>query len=40
MDGDDVSYPARLAAQVDFLKAQPDVDVVGTGILVFGRGAE
>jgi len=37
MDGDDVAYPDRLAAQVGFLKTHPEVDLLGGGILVFGR---
>ena len=35
MDGDDVSYPTRLATQVSFLRAHPDIDLVGTGTMVF-----
>jgi hypothetical protein len=35
MDGDDVSYPTRLASQVSFLRTHPDVDLVGTGTMVF-----
>ena len=30
MDGDDISYPARIEKQVNFLKANPDVAVCGT----------
>jgi glycosyltransferase involved in cell wall biosynthesis len=37
MDGDDVAYPDRLTDQVDFLREHPEIDVVGGGILVFGR---
>ncbi|MGH8697182.1 MAG: glycosyltransferase family 2 protein, partial [Burkholderiales bacterium] len=40
MDADDVAYPARLAAQVDFLAAHPEVDLAGCGALVFGEGGE
>jgi glycosyltransferase involved in cell wall biosynthesis len=36
MDGDDVSYPERLERQVAYLRAHPDVDLVGTGAMVFG----
>lgn len=37
MDGDDVSYPERLALQVDYLKKNPEIDLVGGGVVVFGR---
>jgi len=30
MDGDDVSYPDRLATQLDYLQSHPHVDVVGS----------
>jgi glycosyltransferase involved in cell wall biosynthesis len=36
MDGDDVSYPGRLAAQVAYLDSHLDVDLVGGAMLVFG----
>jgi glycosyltransferase involved in cell wall biosynthesis len=35
MDGDDISYPTRLEAQVSYLRAHPEVDLVGTGTMVF-----
>jgi glycosyltransferase involved in cell wall biosynthesis len=35
MDGDDVSYPHRLATQRAFLDSTPDVDVVGAYEIVF-----
>lgn len=35
MDGDDISYPTRLEAQASFLRANPEVDLVGTGAMVF-----
>jgi glycosyltransferase involved in cell wall biosynthesis len=38
MDGDDVSYPERLALQVEFLERHSDIDLLGGGILVFGSG--
>lgn len=37
MDGDDVSYPERLALQARYLSNHPEVDLVGGGVLVFGR---
>ena len=37
MDGDDISYPGRLEAQLGYLQRHPDVDLVGTEMLVFGR---
>ncbi len=39
MDADDVAYPDRLARQVEFLEANPHVDLVGAGMMVFeGEG--
>jgi glycosyltransferase involved in cell wall biosynthesis len=38
MDGDDVSYPERLALQVEFLERHSDIDLLGGGILVFDSG--
>jgi len=35
MDGDDVAYPDRLKKQVQFLTQNPDVDLVGGGMMVF-----
>lgn len=35
MDGDDISYPTRLERQVEYLRAHPDVDLVGGGMMVF-----
>jgi len=40
MDGDDVSYPERLALQVKYLEAHSEIDLLGGGVLVFGRGGE
>lgn len=37
MDGDDISYPKRLEAQLNFLVANPDVDLLGTGVIVIDR---
>jgi glycosyltransferase involved in cell wall biosynthesis len=34
MDSDDLMHPDRLEAQLDFLKRQPEVDVVGSGMLI------
>ena len=36
-DQDDVSLPDRLGAQVAFLDAHPAIDVLGTGLEVFGQ---
>src|SRR5689334_5805398 len=36
MDADDVAYPTRLERQVALLTAQPEVDVVGSSMMVFG----
>lgn len=35
MDGDDICYPQRIETQIDYLRAHPDVDVVGAGCMVF-----
>lgn len=35
MDGDDISYPDRLLRQVRFLTENPDVDLIGAGMVVF-----
>ena len=35
MDGDDICYPTRLAVQVDFLERNPDIDLVGSRVLIF-----
>jgi glycosyltransferase involved in cell wall biosynthesis len=37
MDGDDVSYPDRLALQVEYLNKHPEVDLLGGSILIFGE---
>lgn len=36
MDADDVAFKSRLADQVDFLAAEPDVDLIGAGVDAFG----
>lgn len=36
MDGDDIAFPNRLRRQVEFLTENPNVDLVGCGVLVFG----
>lgn len=35
MDGDDICFPDRLERQVSFLKNRPDVDLLGTRVVVF-----
>jgi len=35
LDADDVAYPERLAAQVDFLEKHPSVDLLGSSAVVF-----
>jgi len=35
MDADDVAYPMRLEAQVEFLERRPECDLVGCGVLFF-----
>lgn len=40
MDGDDIAYPERLQTQVQYLENHPDIDIVGTPMLVFGRDGQ
>lgn len=40
MDGDDIAYPDRIMKQVEYLENHPLVDLVGAGMLVFGKGGE
>ena len=37
MDGDDVCYPERLTLQLAYMDRHPEVDLLGGGVLVFGR---
>lgn len=37
MDADDVAYPERLERQLQFLEQHPDVSLVGSWVMVFGR---
>lgn len=36
MDGDDICYPHRLQRQLEYLNQNPQVDLVGTWVIVFG----
>src|SRR5260370_39399684 len=38
MDGDDISYPERLALQVEFMTQHSETDLVGGGVLTRGGG--
>ena len=40
MDGDDIAYPTRLERQVSLLSDDPEIDLVGTQMLVFGKGGK
>jgi len=40
MDGDDVSYPQRLALQLHYLEQHPEVNLLGGAVLVFGRDGQ
>lgn len=40
MDADDVAYPQRLERQVRFLQEHPDIDLLGTGAVVFKGAGE
>jgi glycosyltransferase involved in cell wall biosynthesis len=35
MDADDIAYPERFERQLAFLEAHPEVDLLGTGMMVF-----
>ena len=35
MDADDIAYPERLERQLAFLEAHPEVDLLGSGMMVF-----
>src|SRR5579884_4124620 len=35
MDGDDICYPTRLTAQINFLESHPEVDLLGSSIVLF-----
>jgi len=37
MDADDVSYPERLMTQVEFLETHPEIDLLGSRILIFSE---
>jgi glycosyltransferase involved in cell wall biosynthesis len=37
MDGDDISHPSRLKKQILFLKNNPKIDIVGTGIFIIDK---
>ena len=36
-DSDDVSMPKRIQTQLDYMECNPDIDVAGTGILIFNE---
>jgi glycosyltransferase involved in cell wall biosynthesis len=40
MDADDISYPDRLKTQVDFLQNNPQIDLVGSRVLIFSDDGE
>ncbi|MDA0244291.1 MAG: glycosyltransferase [Chloroflexi bacterium] len=35
MDADDIAYPERLQCQLDFMRQNPQIDLVGSGMIVF-----
>lgn len=37
MDGDDISYPERIQTQVEYLEEHPEIDLLGTQIIVFNQ---
>lgn len=37
MDGDDISLPNRLQTQIEFLEANPDIDLCSCGMEMFGK---
>ncbi len=38
MDADDICYPGRIAAQLRFMQDNPEVDLLGASMAVFGEG--
>jgi len=38
MDGDDICFPKKMECQVRFFQENSTVDLLGTGLLTFGRG--
>jgi glycosyltransferase involved in cell wall biosynthesis len=40
MDGDDISLPYRIAKQVDFLDAHPDISVVGGSMYIINENGQ
>lgn len=40
MDADDIAFPDRLKKQIAFLLDNPDVDLVGSSVIVFGEDGE
>jgi glycosyltransferase involved in cell wall biosynthesis len=40
MDADDLMHPSRLEAQLDFLRRRPEVDVVGTGMVILDEAGQ
>lgn len=38
MDADDLSYPDRFEQQCNFLAVHPDIDLLASSVLVFGKG--
>lgn len=37
MDADDIAYPERFERQVEYLKAHPDIDLLGHGAILFTK---
>ena len=40
MDSDDISLPLRLEYQYNYMELNPDLDVIGSGVQVFGDRKE
>jgi glycosyltransferase involved in cell wall biosynthesis len=40
MDADDIAFPERIARQVKFMEDHLDIDLVATGVLVFGNAGD
>ena len=40
MDADDISYASRLERQCEFLRANPEIDLVGSWVLVFNNAGD
>jgi glycosyltransferase involved in cell wall biosynthesis len=40
MDADDIAFPERLETQLHYMKMNPEIDLVGSAMVVFGNGGQ